>query len=43
MNIREHTSMKINLLSQVLDRLLKDGKQMENMKTSKAMSYPFFL
>lgn len=43
MSIREHTYMQTNLLSQALDRLLKDGKQIENMKMSKAMSYPFFL
>lgn len=29
-------------LFQVLDRLLKDGKQIENMKPSKTLSYAFF-
>lgn len=33
MSIREHTHMQTNLLPQALDRLLKDGKQIENMKT----------
>lgn len=33
MSIREHTHMQTNLLPQALDRLLKYGKQIENMKT----------
>lgn len=43
MSIREHTHMQNNLLPQALEMLLKDGTQIENMKTIKATGYPFFL